>query len=143
MQAEGMVHALHTLHGLLKTDGLLIDIHPGGSRPEFFVLARSERLFVGRLEETDNFVEYAQAQAALDEAVRDGLFRLEQAGEFDFVNHAETPQALLDYLAENWKDAVVPPEVAQNAAAAFAQPGGREVLLVEQIAIVRLRRRGR
>jgi len=136
-----MVHALHRIRKLLKPGGVLIDIHPGSRRPELFVRLRSGRRFTGYLEETDNFVEYAQAQSALKEAVQDGTFRLDHSGEFTFVTHADTMPDLQDYLAENWKDAILTPEVLANATAACTQPGVQGIELVEQIAIARLKPR--
>jgi hypothetical protein len=139
MQSEGMVHALSTIRKLLKPAGALIDIHPGSPKPELFVRLASGRRFAGYLEETDDFVEYAQAQAALDESIRSGTFRADHGGEFAFITYANTPRELLDYLAENWKDAVLTPAVLQEMAAAFARPGAQGVELVEQIAIARLK----
>jgi len=139
MQAEGMVHALSTIRKLLKPGGALIDIHPGSRPPELFVRSESGRRFVGYLEETDNFVEYAQAQAALDEVVEAGTFRAVHAGEFAFVTYAETLPALQDYLAENWKDAVLNAQVLLEAAETFEQLGAQGIELVEQVAIARLK----
>jgi hypothetical protein len=139
MQSEGLVHALSTIRKLLKAGGVLIDIHPGRDKPELFVRLQSERRFVGYLEETDDFVEYIQAQAALEQTVRDGVFQPDNAGAFAFITYAETLPALEDFLAENWKDAVLTPAVLRSAATAFEQPGAEGIEIVEQIAITRLK----
>ncbi len=136
-----MVHALDSIKELLKPAGLLIDIHPISSPPELFVRIHAERCFIGYPEEKGQFVQYnILAQAALDESVRKGTFRLDHAGQFTFVTHARTLQAFQAYLAENWKDAVLPSRVLRKAAAAFEKPGAEEVLLEEQIIISRLQR---
>ncbi len=134
-----MVHALHILYDLLKPGGTLIDIHPSGSRPELFALSDSRRRFLGYLEEAGGFVEYAQAQSALDEVVQEGIFRLDHTGQFDFATHAVTLAALEEYLAENWKNAILTPDVLEKTKAACSQPGMQELLVAEQIAIARLR----
>jgi hypothetical protein len=139
MRAEGMVHALSTIRKLLKPRGVLIDIHPGSQKPELFVRLGSGRHFVGYLEEMDNFVEYVQAQAALEASVQNGTFRADHAGKFAFVTYADTLPALQTYLAENWKDAILTPSVLHAAAAVFEQPGAHGIELVEQIAIARFK----
>ena len=53
-----MVHALEIAHSLLKRDGLLIDIHPSGQRPQFEVHVKGRVLLAGHVEETDDFVGY-------------------------------------------------------------------------------------
>jgi len=140
MAAEGMVHALSLIHELLKPGGFLIDLHPGKEKPEFSVLFPDGSRFVGHLEETDDFVEYAQAQSALERVVSDGLYRLEHAGEFPFVSHAARFAEMEAFLAENWKDAVLTSALRAEAAAAFRLPGAQEIQLVERVAIARLRR---
>ena len=137
-----MVHALHTIARLLKPSGALIDIHPSSDPPGITVRTPAGSRFAGSLEEEDDFVEYGQAQAALEQAVADGTFVLEHRGQFTFVTHAEGLKALQDYLAENWKDAILTPEVVRKAAALFEPPErGEEILLSEQIDIARLRRK--
>jgi len=142
MQTEGMVHALHTIHDLLKPGGVLIDIHPGADRPEIHVCTPSGAQFAGYLEESDDFAEYRQAQAALDQAVGAGVFSAQHRGRFAFVMHALSPQALRDYLSENWHDAVLRPDVVGKIEALFAgPPAGEEVTVTEKVDIARLRRR--
>ena len=135
-----MVHALHTIAPLLKPGGFLIDIHPGTSHPEIFVRTKTGAQFAGAMDEKGDFVEYGQAQAALEQAVRDGTFALEHQGQFAFSIHADTLESLQDYLAENWKDAILTPEVIRKTAALFeGPPAGEEIIVTEQIDIARLR----
>jgi hypothetical protein len=69
-----MVHALEITRSLLKPDGLLIDIHPTGDPPFVEVHVDGEVRLAGYLEETDNFVEYLEADDALTNVTRRGLF---------------------------------------------------------------------
>ena len=50
-----MVHALETIHGLLKPDGRLIDIHPSGDPPPIIVRIGERSEIAGWLQETDDF----------------------------------------------------------------------------------------
>ena len=68
-----MVHALEIIHGLLKKDGLLIDIHPNGEPPPIEVHVAGEVLLAGYLEEEADFVEYFEADGALADVTARGL----------------------------------------------------------------------
>jgi len=136
-----MVHALQTIQRLLKPGGFLIDIHPSTSRPEIIARTQAGTQFIGYLEETDDLIEYVQAEAALEQSIREGIFRLEYRDQFTFTNYTETIQSLKNYLSEKWKDAILTPQVLEKAQALQNGPGGvEEILLVEQVRIARLRR---
>jgi hypothetical protein len=142
MDPVGMVHALYTIKKLLKSGGTLIDIHPSSDRPEIHVRTPAGAQFAGTLEESDDFIEYGQAQAALDQAISDGIFNLEHQGQFAFALHAESLVPLQNFLAESWKDAILSPGVIRKIEALFAgPPPGQEVVVTEQIVISRLRRK--
>ncbi len=85
-----MVHALEKIHELLEPDGRLIDIHPSGEPPPIEVRVGQQVTVVGWMKETDDFVEYAQASAALSEAIERGWLDVERKGMFEFVTHADS-----------------------------------------------------
>ena len=51
MEAEGMVHALKQIHGLLAPGGCLIDMHPNGEPPPITVRLGDEHHLVGWVRE--------------------------------------------------------------------------------------------
>ena len=112
-----MVHALEIIHGLLEPHGSLVDIHPTSQPPPIEYRRSEQQFLLGSLQETDDFVEYIQASAALAQALEMGLFSIEQQRFFTYVISATSIEELRAYLAENWKDAVIPPEVEQNVRA--------------------------
>jgi len=114
MAPEGMVHALELLHELLTPRGRLVDIHPNGEEPPIELVTRARRWLAGNLQETDDFIEYAQAGAALAQAVMTGWFRIEQDNVFQFTVRASTMAELRDYIEQNWKDAILDPEIDQK-----------------------------
>jgi hypothetical protein len=139
-----MVHALEITRGLLKTDGLLIDIHPTGKPPLIEAHVDGEILLAGHLEETDDFVEYFEADDALTDVTGRGLFKLEREGLFAFMLHTPTIMALADYLEAEWSDSVLHEETIERAAELMGEPGeGREIVLHESVRIARFRSRGR
>ena len=130
-----MVHALEQIHDLLKPEGHLIDIHPSGEPAEFVrLLDEWERLF-GYLQETDDYIEYRQADEALETAVSRGLFLVEKSGEFDFHTYADSFDSLKTFLDENWSDAVIPDEVIAEAHELDKEHGRRTVFLREKTKI--------
>jgi len=135
-----MVHALEKIHQLLEPDGRLIDIHPTGDPPPIGVRISQQTTVVGRMKETDDFVEYAQASDALAQVVRRGLFAVEREGTFEFVTHADSVSEWREYLAKEWKDAILDAAVAAKAEELLSVSGpDRELILREQIRIARLR----
>jgi len=135
-----MVHALQTVQSLLKAGGHLIDIRPSTSRPEIIARTKTGAQFIGYLEEMDDGIEYTQAGAALKQSIREGALLLEYEDQFTFSTYTDTIQSLENYLAEKWKDAVLPPQVIEKALALQKSPAGvEEILLKEQVHIARLR----
>lgn len=136
-----MVHALKKVHSLLKPGGMMIDIHPTGEPPAFEVHIDGRVTRAGLYQETDDFVEYFQADDALAEVVREGLFVVERAGTFRYLTHADTIFELRDYVLAEWSDAIVDEEVVRRAAELFEAPGReKDVVLHEKVHIARLRR---
>ncbi|MBN1147190.1 MAG: hypothetical protein JXA78_08040 [Anaerolineales bacterium] len=140
-----MVHALEIVHSLLEEGGLLIDIHPNGEAPPIEVVHGGQQRLAGYLQESDDFVEYAQASAALDKSVAMGLFDLERQGLFEFVTQADSLAELLEYLRTAWSDAIVAAKTQQRAAELLAGAGSRQgspaarLVMTERVRIVRLR----
>ena len=85
-----MVHALREIRNLLKPNGALIDIRPNGELNEFIRPHRSREHFIGYMRETDDYIEYRQAEAAVQEVVAAGLFHIQKKGEFEFRIHADS-----------------------------------------------------
>ena len=134
-----MVHALEQIHNLLKPGGHLIDIHPNGEPVEFIYPFEGHEYFIGYLQETDDYIEYRQADEALGTAVSMGLFQVENTGEFTFHTHANTFDNLKAFLDENWSDAVISGDVIINVRKLERNYGKRTVFLREKVCITVLK----
>jgi hypothetical protein len=140
MAPEGMVHALEILHHLLKADGLLIDIHPSSEPPSIYVRHPGGDMPVGRLQETDDFIEYNQANQAMEQAVLRQWFRQEEQSEFIFTIHAGNLEELISFLAAEWKDAILPQDTAAKIQAFYQESDQeKEIIINEKILIARYR----
>jgi len=134
-----MVHALEKTGALLRKNGRLIDIHPPPEPPPIYVRLGAERHLVGWVRETDDYIEYAQADAALTEAAARSLYTWQKRGTFAFVTHADTITELQAHLAETWNDAIIDDRVIQRAEELMASvEPDKEVLLHEVVQIARL-----
>jgi hypothetical protein len=139
MEAESMVHALEQIHNLLNPGGYLIDIHPNGELVEFILPLEEGEQFIGYMQETDDYIEYYQANEAIKTVVDNGLFQVEKTGEFEFFTHADSFDELKTFLNENWSDAVITDEVIANARKLEQAHGKRKVLLREQVSLAVLK----
>ena len=135
-----MVHALEQIHTLLKSGGYLIDIHPNGELVEFILPLEEGEQLIGHMQETDDYIEYRQANDALEATVVAGLFQAVKSGEFAFLTHAESFDELKTFLNENWSDSVITEDVIASAKRLEKEFGKRKTLLREQVRIGLLKR---
>jgi hypothetical protein len=141
MPPERMVHALETVHSLIKPGGLLIDIHPGLEKAWVEVRANGKDYFLDVVDETDDYVEYQQAGDALAQVVDRRLFSFEEAGKFLFIIHAGSMEELREFLAENWKDSVINESVDGKTRDYLSKAVETfEILVREEILITRFKR---
>jgi SAM-dependent methyltransferase len=99
MEPEGMVHALEEIHRLLRPDGVLIDIHPALDAPVVEVRAN------GRIVVTEPYPrahgdDLGQAEQALAEIVRRGMFAEEAVRAFEFMTYASSVAELREFFEE-------------------------------------------
>lgn len=130
-----MVHALRRAAGLLEPGGQVIDIRALDEKAEFLIVSPEDSAprFCGIMRETDDGIEYGQAEAALKEALALEVLTLAAEHPFTFRHHAPDLPSMRAYLADTWTDAIIGPDVAQAVDEAFAQAGpGAELVLREK-----------
>lgn len=118
-----MVHALRTVHGLLRPAAVLVDIRPLDERAEFLVIDRGTEQLAGLMRETDEGIEYRQAEAALRQAMSERLFALEAERSFPFIHHARSFPELRAYLEDTWSDAVIDPAIEAKTGRLLREAG--------------------
>jgi hypothetical protein len=94
-----MVHALEEIHRLLRSSGVLIDIHPVQEAARIEVISGG-RVFYSEAEPDASLEDYRQAETALADVVQRRLYMLESASEFDVLVHATSVRELADYVEE-------------------------------------------
>jgi hypothetical protein len=107
MAPESMVHALEKSNQLLQLHGRLIDIHPLEHPRPIEVRIAGQIHSAGWLQDSEDYIEYVQANEAIAEAVHRGWFASERRETFRYTYHADTIVELRDHLAEHSKHAIV------------------------------------
>jgi hypothetical protein len=95
-----MVHALEETQRLLKSDGRLIDIQPLIEAPLLKVYQANLVVLVEPDPSYDYEEDLRQADAALTQVIRRGLFVIEERSEFDFLTHGSSAQELLAFWSK-------------------------------------------
>ncbi len=138
MGAEGMGHALKKCHQLLKPNGRLIDIQPIGDPPPVSIRIENERSIVGWVIEESDYVTYDESQAALETAVSNNLFTLQEQENFAFITYFDDIEDLKKHLDTEWRGARIDEQVAMQIESALKVPTSDKEIVLEEIVQVSL-----
>lgn len=109
------MHALETIHGLLKPNGRLIDIHPRGLPTPLYALDEKNKILLGHIQETDDFIEYRQADQAIQNVLSRNKYGLMDEEVFAYSTYASSLEELSEHLKETWSDAILEDSIWQKA----------------------------
>lgn len=96
-----MVHALEEIHRLLKPGGFLIDIHPVAEHSTVEIHQKGKIDRVGPLVVHQWCVDFEEADKALAEIIRRGVFAVEEKGSFDTLTYYDTAPEMGTALKES------------------------------------------
>ena len=96
-----MVHALKEIHRLLKPTGALIDIHPVAESSPIEIHQSGKINLVGHLSVRQWCVDFQQADNALTQIARRGLFAVEQESVFDSLTYYASAAEMRTSLKES------------------------------------------
>jgi hypothetical protein len=141
MPAEGMVDALVRAGRLLTPNGRVIDIHPTPEPARVEVGAReSGGHSIGELDAPDAVERHRAADAAVANAVAQGLFIVEATREFSFHSYADSVRELADYVAQKFRTTRIGPETGRRAEVALRAQPTATVWVHERVRVSKLRR---
>ncbi len=92
-----MVHALESIHRLLKAHGSLLDIHPVPDVALIKVLNAGNLVF-SELYPSQSGEDFRAADRAIDLIIQRDLFRLERSTVFDSLTYASSTSELNDFF---------------------------------------------
>lgn len=123
-----MVHALKRIHGALRPEGVLLDLHPQPENAgvEVWQGSRVERL--GYVEQDEDIREILEARARLDLVVEDGWYITQQQEFFDLISHFPSPEDWLEFQAQEGYTGVLPKEILASASHLLATGGGEFIV---------------
>ena len=123
-----MVHALRRIHRSLRSEGVLLDLHPQPEHPgvEVWQGGRVERL--GHLEQEDDVTDILEARQLLDQVEGDGWYRTERQKSFDLLSHFPSAEDWLQYQAQEGYTSVIPDELLASADRLLATEDGEFVV---------------
>jgi hypothetical protein len=101
MEYGSMVHALEEIHRLLKPDGKLIDIHPVAEHSSVEIHQNGKIDLVGQLEVIQWCVDFEEADKALGEIIRRGVFTVEEKSNFDTLTYYDSAAEMGTALKES------------------------------------------
>ncbi len=94
------MHALRHVHKLLVSQGTLVDLHPVTEEQVEAV----DGAIVGVIEDAAFAVDLPNAEACVQDAVRDGLYAAEAEIEFDFLQHFDEVEEMIEAKQESLAD---------------------------------------
>jgi hypothetical protein len=100
MEYGGMVHALEEIHRLLKPNGVLIDIHPVAESSPIEIHQGGKINQAGNLLVRQWCIDFQQADNALTEITKCGLFAVERVITFDSLTHYSSVAEMRTSLIE-------------------------------------------
>jgi hypothetical protein len=135
MAAEGMGHALRRAAELIAPSGVLVDIHPTPATAHLdVVLPDGGEIYMGPLHADDAHDRHARADAAIADALAQGLFSLQKRFTFIFRRRTDSLDELAAYVYDKWS-AWFDDQTIDRARAALA-PGSAVSLREEVVASV-------
>jgi len=102
MEYGSMVHALEEIHRLLKSTGILIDIHPVAEPSPIEIYQGGKIEPVGDLSIRQWCTDYQHADEALTEIQQRGLFMVEREGMFNSLTYYDS----VAEMRTDWKEAI-------------------------------------
>lgn len=136
-----MGHVLEKAHHLLKPGGVLMENHFTGDPFSLEVHHQGRVKQAGPMHRPDDFEMFKQAKAALDQAVKDGLFWPVAERVFDYLVYADSLYALRKWWAEPSSWLIIDDRVARKVNELVLETGGAaRVVLRRQVRLGRLKR---
>lgn len=109
----GMGHTLQEVHRVLKSNGTLIDMRPHiGNRPVTVVLSYAT-LLAGKIDSSRTEDDKRAATQAMQQALNDGLYKLEHDAIFEITTELDSVDDLRDY-GDSLNKSILPEQVIEQ-----------------------------
>ncbi len=133
------MHALSRIHSCLRTDGVLIDIHPQPENSEIEIWQEGRIHRLGQIDQSEDNEEIEAARSYLRSFEERGLFATEKRAVFELLEHHPTVESWQERWAEEDYRLVARPDLLDSARALLST-AGTELVIRESVRATRLRR---
>ena len=106
-----MVRALREIWRVLRPGKDLIDLRPLAGQSRVEVMAAEQRLFAGRVDESEDRLDDLAADRAIAQMVDDGRFSRARQAFFDYAIYWDTPDEMAAYAKARWTKSRLPEAV--------------------------------
>jgi hypothetical protein len=104
--------------------GTLLDVHPEPHHSVIEIRTGEQAIVVGQVDQTQDIDDITGAQAALRQALAEGVFVLERELSFEFVRYFESVETWLAYRAGRKSRGTIADETLARSRALLAQAPG-------------------
>ena len=133
------MHALRGIYESLKTDGVLLDVHPQPENSQIEIWQDGLIHPLGEIDQEEDHEEIESARAHLSSFERSGLFVRDGRAVFDLLEDHPNVESWQKRWAEEDYRLVAPPDLFE-AANSLLISGGGELVIREPVRATSLRR---
>jgi len=133
------VHALSRIHSYLRTDGVLLDIHPQPENSQIEIWQEGRIHVLGEIDQHEDHEEIEAGRVHVTSFEERGLFSEEERAVFELLEHHPTVESWQERWGEEDYRLVAEPELLDSARA-LLQSGDGELVIREPVRATRLRR---
>lgn len=107
MPTSDIGDVLEKTHRLLKTSGIILDIHPRPRASEVEIRIPGHFIHVGYLDETGLIRRIHDARREIASMIWDGFFNYHDVKTFDFLYHFDSVEECIEFLGREWEDSTM------------------------------------
>lgn len=133
------MHALRRIHECLRTDGILLDVHPQPENNQIEIWQDGVIHSLGEVDQTEDHEEIELGRTHLRSFERRGLFAKDRESFFELLEHHPNVESWRERWEEEGYRLVAPPELF-DAANDLLASGGGELVIREPVRATTLRR---
>ena len=122
------MHALSRIRQCLRNDGFLLDIHPQPENSRIEIWQGGTVRHLGEIDQSEDNMEIEAARAVLASFEKRSLFRVEDRGHFELLEHHNTVEGWQKSWAKQGYRLVAEPALLDSARDLLTADGGELVI---------------
>ncbi len=132
-----MVHALTKAVELVRPGGSIVDVHDSRTPPSIEIIRGTDRTAVGWLSDHEGFPMLRLADEALEKVIDRGLLIKEAELEIHYHTKADSFDAFLEWLDEQWETSYLEAKIERRVRTMFSEGGDGISAIIRRSAYAR------